>query len=131
MTRPPDADPRGSAPLSPERWARVRALVEEALTHSADERSAWLAASCGSDEALRRSVENLAASFERGESWEFLARPAGEFAGPLVAADPGRFSAVGGVVGVGCGAGGLVGGVVGVVEAPSNFGGAIFSTTRT
>ncbi|AHG88572.1 protein kinase [Gemmatirosa kalamazoonensis] len=84
--KPPNA-PRGdAAPLSPERWARVRALVEEALALPSDARPAFLDASCGGDDALRDLVARLTVSGERtGASWAFLARPAGELAAPLLA----------------------------------------------
>jgi serine/threonine-protein kinase len=85
--KPPDTPADAEVPLSPERWAHVRALVEEALTVPPDARAAFLHASCGGDEALRRRIERLAAACERdGESWGFLAHPAGALVAPLLAA---------------------------------------------
>jgi len=75
-------------PLSPERWARVRTLVDEVLALAPEARTAFLAASCGSDAALRDLVGRLAAVYERaGESWAFLAQSAGALAAPLLDAD--------------------------------------------
>ena len=85
--KPSDSSADTSVPLSPERWAHVRALVEEALTVPHDARPAFLDARCGGDEGLRRQVERLAAACERdGESWGFLAHPAGALVAPLLAA---------------------------------------------
>ena len=83
---PPSDAPRGTAlPLSPERWAHVRALVEEVIALPRDRRSAFLDASCRGDTELRGRVERLVLACERAdESWAFLLRPAGELAAPLV-----------------------------------------------
>ena len=87
---PPDASPGDAAPLSPERWAHVRSLVEEALALPREARPAFLDASCGDDHALRDRVGRLAAACDRaGESWGFLAHPAGELAAPLLLAGGG------------------------------------------
>ena len=45
--------------MSDERWTRVRALFEAAVERPVDERSAFLAAETGGDEALIREVEAL------------------------------------------------------------------------
>ena len=45
--------------MTPERWHRVEALFHAAHARPADERSAFLAAACGEDAALRRDVESL------------------------------------------------------------------------
>jgi serine/threonine protein kinase/tetratricopeptide (TPR) repeat protein len=85
MTEPDVSD--GDASLASENWSHVRALVEETLTLPGEARPAFLKASCGDDDALRRRVERLAAACERAdESWGFLAHPAGELAAPLLAA---------------------------------------------
>src|SRR5688572_25091985 len=83
---PPSDAPRGNAPpLSPERWAHVRGLVEEVIALPRDRRSVFLEASCPGDAELRGRVERLVLACERAdESWAFLLRPAGELAAPLV-----------------------------------------------
>lgn len=87
MTQP-NASRGDDVPLSPELWAHVRALVEEVLALPREARPAFLQASCGDDDTLRDRVGRLATSCERaGESWGFLAHPAGEFAAPLLMAD--------------------------------------------
>ena len=87
MTTTPPHATNSAARLSPEAWAGVRALVEQALALSPEERSAFLDASCGNDHALRTRVGKLVAACERSEhDWGFLAHPAGEIAGPLLAA---------------------------------------------
>jgi Tol biopolymer transport system component/tRNA A-37 threonylcarbamoyl transferase component Bud32 len=88
VIKPVDGAGGNDAALTPERWARVRSLVEEALTLAPEERSAFITASCGDDVALRDRVARLADSYERGaEDWGFLALPAGELAAPLLVAD--------------------------------------------
>ncbi len=83
----PNVSGGDAAPMPPERWAQVRALVEAAIALPPDDRPAFLDASCGSDHALRRRVDGLVAACDRAnDSWAFLARPAGELAAPLVAA---------------------------------------------
>src|SRR5262245_27343281 len=47
--------------MTPERWQRVEELYHAALERATAERAAFLAAACGSDEALRRDVESLLA----------------------------------------------------------------------
>ena len=99
MTWPNGSGPGESAPnglpgapsaLSPEQWARVRSLVEDVVALPQAERSTFLDASCGHDDALRDRVERLAAACERaGDGWGFLAQPAGDLAAPLlVTTDP-------------------------------------------
>ena len=44
-----------------ERWARIEALVHDALARPATERDAFLDATCGSDTGLRREVDSLLA----------------------------------------------------------------------
>ena len=55
-------------------WRRVRTIFEAALAVSAAGRDAVLARECGSDDSLRRQVEGLLASHERGSG--FLEHPA-------------------------------------------------------
>ena len=87
MTQP-DASPRSHAPLSPERWAHVRALVDAALALASEKRPEFLAASCHDDDALRISVERLVEGCERSEGrWGILSQSAAELAAPLLLAD--------------------------------------------
>src|SRR5688572_14212177 len=74
--------------MSAERWAMVRALVEETITLPREAQPAFLDRSCGDDAALRDQVERLAAAYERAdENSGFLAQPAGELVAPLIDAD--------------------------------------------
>ncbi len=59
--------------MSPERWQQVDRLFEVALGLQAAERSAWLDAACGSDEALRHKVVELLEAED--EMRGFLAQP--------------------------------------------------------
>jgi eukaryotic-like serine/threonine-protein kinase len=45
-----------------ERWQRIKALFQAAVERPAAERTAFLSAAAGDDEALRREVESLLAS---------------------------------------------------------------------
>jgi serine/threonine-protein kinase len=47
--------------MDPERWQRVREVLEEALDRPPEERSLYLDGACGSDEDLRIDVESLLA----------------------------------------------------------------------
>ena len=59
--------------MTPERWKRIEALYQEALARSPADRSAFLAAACANDEAMRREVESLLA--ESASDDGFLAKP--------------------------------------------------------
>lgn len=74
-------------PASPERWRRVSELLDGALELALSERRAHLDAACAGDAALRREVEALLASCERGAG--FLDAPAPQFAARLLA-EPGE-----------------------------------------
>ena len=45
--------------MSPERWQRVEALLDGALDRTPSDRTAWLRAECGADDALYREVARL------------------------------------------------------------------------
>jgi hypothetical protein len=45
--------------MTPERWRKVKAVVEQALEHEPAERPAFLDDTCRSDPALRQEVESL------------------------------------------------------------------------
>lgn len=63
--------------MTPERWRRIKALLESALEHMPTERSSFLAAACADDEALHRDVQSLIFSYDR----------AGDFIGLYPAAE--------------------------------------------
>ena len=60
--------------MTPERWARVRKVFDDALERPAKDRSAYLRVVCARDDELRREVETLLASHDQSE--DFLATPA-------------------------------------------------------
>jgi predicted ATPase/predicted Ser/Thr protein kinase len=72
---------------SPERWPRIKELLDAALDRPPGERSAFVEASCAGDDALRRELEELLASYERGR--DFFDMPAAEAAARLIAHDHG------------------------------------------
>ena len=55
--------------MTPERWARVKALFLEALEQPADRRRGWLAAVTATDVDLFREVEGLIAAHDGGDSF--------------------------------------------------------------
>ncbi len=57
----------------PQRWERVRAVLEGALERPEAERSSLLDAACGSDRELREEIESLIAYEDRAE--RFLENP--------------------------------------------------------
>jgi eukaryotic-like serine/threonine-protein kinase len=59
--------------VTPERWQQAREIFKSALDLEPSERSAFLSKACFGDESLRREVESLLASLDRGES--FLETP--------------------------------------------------------
>jgi len=50
--------------MDPERWGRVRTILEGALERPPDQRAAYLDDTCGNDQALRREVSELLAEDE-------------------------------------------------------------------
>ena len=58
---------------TPDRWARIERIFQEALAHDANERRSFLADVCEGDEALRREVESL---LEHDGGAAFLSTPA-------------------------------------------------------
>ena len=69
----------------PERRRRVEDLCDAALNRDARERTAFVAAACEGDEALRQEVEALLAHAQTAEG--FLAAPIGEIAAHIMAED--------------------------------------------
>src|SRR6188508_919643 len=68
--------------LASDNWARVKEVFAAARALPPDRRRAYLADTCGDDDALRQEVESLLASDERAKS--FLEAPA------FVGDDPAR-----------------------------------------
>ncbi len=69
--------------MDSERWQKVRAIFEEAVSLETERRKKFLSEACGADEELRREVENLLESFDSAES--FMEIPAAaEFASVIV-----------------------------------------------
>ena len=62
--------------MTPERWQRIKFLLESALERQPDERSSFLDAECAGDEDLRLEVESLIASHE--QATRFIEAPAFE-----------------------------------------------------
>lgn len=60
--------------MTPERWQKVKELLEACLERPADERPAWLEGACCGDAELLREVSSLAASYEA--SGDLLEEPA-------------------------------------------------------
>lgn len=59
--------------MTPERWAQVRQIFDNALDRPRAERDAYLASACDGDDGLRKEVETLLASYD--DSTRFLAEP--------------------------------------------------------
>src|SRR5215210_2297123 len=62
--------------MTPERWQRIKPLLQSALERDPDKRSAFLAAECAGDEALREEVQSLITSHEQAA--KFIESPAVE-----------------------------------------------------
>ncbi len=54
--------------MTPERWQKVKEIFQAALDRALEDRSAFLSSACGGDESLRREVESLIESHEKGGS---------------------------------------------------------------
>lgn len=76
--------------MTPERWQRIKALLESALEHRPTERSNFLAAACADDEALHRDVQSLILSYER--AGDFIELPADSLKFTYAASVNGRLS---------------------------------------
>jgi eukaryotic-like serine/threonine-protein kinase len=72
--------------MTPDRWAEVARLCEEALTRNPADRASFIAAACSGDIGLRREVESLLEQESSGEG--FLSSPAVAFARDLMADEP-------------------------------------------
>jgi len=60
--------------MNSERWQKVKGLFDALVELAPNERERFLDKSCGTDDGLRREIENLLDSFENAES--FLEQPA-------------------------------------------------------
>ncbi|HMG21590.1 MAG TPA: protein kinase, partial [Kofleriaceae bacterium] len=85
MTTPPvNAGADGaSAPMTPEGWRVVDAILRASLSCEPSQRDAFVAEACGDDEDLSREVASLLAVHDR--VGDFLQRPAAEILVPGVA----------------------------------------------
>ena len=73
--------------MKAERWQQVNDLFQSATERAPEERATFLEEACRGDEALRREVQSLLASFERAEN--FIESPAFEVAPELLTNDKG------------------------------------------
>ena len=64
----------GPQPASPDRWQRVKEVLNAALDLDPPRRAAYLVETCGEDTALREEVTELLASYDDAGD-EFLDRP--------------------------------------------------------
>ena len=60
--------------MTPEQFARLKIVFQEALDQPEDVRKAWLREECGGDEALLREVESLFGTL--ATAGDFLEQPA-------------------------------------------------------
>ncbi|HYP07106.1 MAG TPA: protein kinase [Bryobacteraceae bacterium] len=67
----------GPQPASPDRWQRVKEVLNAALDLEPKQRAAYLVETCGEDTLLREEVTELLASYDDAGD-EFLDRPTGE-----------------------------------------------------
>jgi hypothetical protein len=67
---------RASAPMTPERWRVIDAILRASLSCEPAQRDAFVAEACGDDKDLRREVASLLAVHDR--VGDFLSRPAAE-----------------------------------------------------
>lgn len=61
-TTPRPADERRGKEMTPERWAQIDVVLQEALGHEGAARDAFVVSACGDDEWLRREVLSLLAA---------------------------------------------------------------------
>ena len=71
-------------PLAPDRWAEADSLFDDALQRPADQRTAWLRATCGEDPELYHAVADLLAAETRAK--RALGESATDFASGLLEA---------------------------------------------
>lgn len=72
--------------MDPERWQRIKAVLDTALELAPERREAYIAAMCGSDPSLEQEVRTLIASFE--DAGDFMDRPPEPPTADMVTSDP-------------------------------------------
>ncbi|MGE0126843.1 MAG: protein kinase [Blastocatellales bacterium] len=75
--------------MTPDRWARIDQLLDEALERPSAERSTFLDEVCAQDDDLRREIESLLAAHQKAEE-KFLKVPALEIAAKRLAVEENR-----------------------------------------
>jgi serine/threonine-protein kinase len=73
------------AELTPERWHRVAAILDEALELGPEEQAAYLQRTCGGDDLLRSAVERLLVADAASDG--FLELPAADYLTSIAAGD--------------------------------------------
>src|SRR5216683_2514777 len=71
--------------MTPERYEQIEELCHKAMEQPAGERSAFLQAACGGDEALPREVESLLPAYENQSS--FLEAPPDDIAAEMLSSE--------------------------------------------
>ncbi|HEY7233401.1 MAG TPA: protein kinase [Gemmatimonadaceae bacterium] len=82
-----------AAPMTPERWRAVDAILRAALECERERRDAFVVDACGGDERLEREVASLLAAHD-GMAANFLEQPAVDALGPAATMPPGERTAV-------------------------------------
>src|SRR5262245_34520070 len=75
--------------MTPDRWARIDQLLDEALERPGAERPAFLREVCGADDDLRSEVESLLDAHQKAQE-KFLNLPALNLAAQNLAQETGR-----------------------------------------
>jgi serine/threonine protein kinase len=70
--------------MQPERWQRISGIFKSALALKPEERQAYVADKCGTDESLRLEVERLIDSHQQADQEDFIASPAVADVAPLL-----------------------------------------------
>jgi serine/threonine protein kinase len=70
--------------LNPERWQEISRIFKSALSVDPDARAAFIQQRCGTDESLKKQVEELVDSHEKATAEEFIAGDAAQDAAGLV-----------------------------------------------
>ena len=71
--------------MKPEQWQRLNEVFQGAVRLAPSQRAAFLDAACAGDDVLRRRIEAMLASDDRG--WDLIEQPAFEFCASLLADD--------------------------------------------